>query len=201
MHSMYGKLPNLVLGFHGCSRPVRDAVVSGGGHLRPSTNDYDWLGSGVYFWEQNFQRAMQWAEEHFDDPAVIGAVIDLGNCLNLTDSYHIGLVEEQFRLLEEDIKAEGATLPKNVGGPDLLVRRLDCYVVQHLFERTDEEFKAGEPTVGPFDSARGLFSEGSPIYDNAGFKSKTHVQICVRNPNCIKGYFVPIERDEGWPVP
>ena len=28
-------------------------------------------------------------------------------------------------------------------------------------------------------------------YENAGFKSKTHVQICVRNTECIMAYFLP----------
>ena len=92
-------------------------------------------------------------------------------------------------------------MPKNTHGPDMLLRRFDCYVVHHLFERTDEGHRAGKPTVGPFDSARGPFTEGERIYENAGFKSKTHVQICVRNPNCIKGYFIPIEQDMAWNVP
>jgi len=28
----------------------------------------------------------------------------------------------------------------------------------------------------------------------AGFKEKNHIQICVRNRNCIKGYFLPREK-------
>lgn len=203
MHETYGKLPNLVLGFHGCSRKVRDEIVSRGVHLHPSTNDYDWLGSGIYFWEQNYERALQWAEDHAgdDEPAVIGAVIDLGNCLNLTDSFYIGLVEDEYCLLEQDINDREEELPKNIVGPDLLVRRLDCYVIEHLHERIQNKVDNGEPTIPPFDSVRGLFSEGERIYPNAGFKSKTHVQICVRNPNCIKGYFIPLEKDEDWPIP
>ncbi len=38
-------------------------MILGGGSLRPSENDYDWLGHGVYFWENNEQRALQFAEE------------------------------------------------------------------------------------------------------------------------------------------
>ncbi|MBP3885685.1 MAG: hypothetical protein J6D54_12235 [Olsenella sp.] len=206
MHSMYGKLPNLVLGFHGCDQSVRDEVVSNGTHLKPSTNDYDWLGSGAYFWEQNYERAMQWAQEQCDrgrieKPAVIGAVIDLGNCLNLTDSYYIGLVEDEYKLLADDIELSDEELPRNTVGNDLLLRRLDCYVIEHLHERIEHSIKNDIPTVAPFDSVRGLFSEGAPLYENAGFKSKTHVQICVRNPNCIKGYFIPIEQDMAWNVP
>src|SRR5439155_1194366 len=51
----------------------------------------DWLGHGIYFWEDSYLRALRWAEEEskkshrkIDLPAVIGATIELGNCLNLT---------------------------------------------------------------------------------------------------------------------
>ncbi|MGA7236293.1 MAG: hypothetical protein WBY44_11470 [Bryobacteraceae bacterium] len=39
------------------------------------------------------------------------------------------------------------------------------------------------------DTFRGVFIEGEPLYPGAGFYAKTHVQIVVRNPNCIKGVF------------
>jgi hypothetical protein len=32
-------------------------------HLRPSDNPYDWLGTGIYFWEANPLRALQFAQE------------------------------------------------------------------------------------------------------------------------------------------
>lgn len=97
---MYSKLPNLVLGFHGCDRTTADAVLHGGKELKPSTNDYDWLGSGAYFWEQNLERARSWAQDQqkrglIDEPAVIGAVIDFGHCLNLMDSEFISLLREE----------------------------------------------------------------------------------------------------------
>jgi hypothetical protein len=48
--------------------------------------------------------------------------------------------------------------------------------------------------LNPFDSVRGVFIEGQPLYPGAGFHDKNHIQICIRNPNCIKGLFLP--RDE-----
>ena len=36
------------------------------------------------------------------------------------------------------------------------------------------------------------------LYDGAGFLDKTHIQICIRNPNCIKGYFIP-RKETDWP--
>lgn len=44
-----------------------------------------------------------------------------------------------------------------------------------------------------YDSVRGIFIEGDAIYPDSGILAKTHIQICVRNPNCIKGYFSPKE--------
>ena len=44
-----------------------------------------------------------------------------------------------------------------------------------------------------YDSVRGIFLEGNAIYPDSGILEKTHIQICVRNPNCIKGYFAPKE--------
>ena len=42
-----------------------------------------------------------------------------------------------------------------------------------------------------FDSTRGVFTEGGPIYNGAEIFEKTHIQICIRNSNCIKGFFLP----------
>jgi hypothetical protein len=60
---------------------------------------------------------------------------------------------------------------------------LDCAVINWLHyirKRDDEE---------PFDSVKGAFIEGDPIYASANFMQKTHIQIAVRNPKCIKGVF------------
>ena len=85
---MYQKLPDLVFGFHGCNREIFERVVFHGEPMKESQNEYDWLGHGIYFWEQNYQRALEWAQKSpkIKNPAVIGAVIDRGYCLNLTDS-------------------------------------------------------------------------------------------------------------------
>lgn len=50
---LYANRPNLAIGFHGCDQSVVDKVIAGKENLLASTNDYDWLGSGIYFWENN----------------------------------------------------------------------------------------------------------------------------------------------------
>jgi len=73
-------------------------------------------------------------------------------------------------------------------GEDKLIRRLDCAVIEtihHLNQVTQKP---------QYDTIRGVFFEGKELYPGAGFKEKNHIQICVRNRNCIKGYFLPREK-------
>ena len=62
------------------------------GAFRLSENNYDWLGKGVYFWEYAPYRALEWARliglQQGEEPAVLGATIRLGNCVNLMDIQH-----------------------------------------------------------------------------------------------------------------
>lgn len=196
---MYQKLPNLVLGFHGCEKSVWESVLIKGKPINDSINSYDWLGHGQYFWENNYERAFSWAKEKkFKEPSVIGAIIDLGRCLNLTDEQHISELKNAFKLLEEDFKENGLELPKNKNvkkRSDILIRPLDCSVIQYLHTINQNA------NLFSYDSVRGVFIEGDEIYPTSGIKSKTHIQICVVNPNCIKGYFDPRKHNNGWIIP
>ena len=79
---MYRSTPSYVLGYHGCSKKFGRKALNSGIALEPSDKDYDWLGPGVYFWENDARRAKEWAQAKaasgsYDDPFVIGAIIDL----------------------------------------------------------------------------------------------------------------------------
>lgn len=196
---MYQKLPNLVIGFHGCKKEIWESVLHDGIHIKDSVNDYDWLGHGQYFWESNYDRALSWAKEKkYKDPAVIGAVIDLGRCLNLKDEKNIFELKNAYSLLVEDCKANNFDLPKNIDikdNTDVLLRRLDCAVIQYLHKINKNA------NLEPYDSIRGVFIEGEEIYPTSGIKTKTHIQICVVNPNCVRGYFDPRKPSASWPIP
>ena len=194
---MYSKLPSWILGFHGCNNDTFENVFIHGHHLIPSTNTYDWLGHGIYFWENNYDRAMDWAVSHFHDKAaVVGAIIDLGNCLNLSDGQFYPLLVDAYVTLKERLTSQGIDMPKNYGrrGPDTLLRDLDCSVIEQLHDNFEALGNEG------FDSVRGLFIEGDPVYPGSGLNNKTHIQLCIVNPNCIKGYFKPLSSDIGYPV-
>ena len=188
---MYDVLPSFVLGFHGCDHAVAERVFQGKTTLRASRNAYDWLGQGIYFWENNPSRALDWARQMsriastqgIQRPAVVGAVINLGRCLNLLDAQYINLMKHAYQRLS-DIR--GARLPANRslrGSSDLILRYLDCAVIEmlHLMRQDD--------AMPPFQTVRGAFIEGPEIYPGSGVRERNHIQICVRDPRCIKGYF------------
>ena len=97
---LYSSLPNIVIAFHGCDKKVFEKILYDHETFKYSNNEYDWLGNGMYFWEQNLERAWEWAKSgaenpniNIEEPAVIGAVIDLGYSLNLLDSNNIKILK------------------------------------------------------------------------------------------------------------
>jgi hypothetical protein len=197
---LYQRLPGLVLGFHGCDEGIGEELLSKPNkHLKPSVNEYDWLGNGIYFWENDPQRAWEFAHEAqqkkhltkgvINKPFVVGAVIDLGLCLNLLDRKGLDEVTEAYQTLDQ-MKDMGVHIPANIG-PGLGQRFLDCSVLETLHGiRADlNQLSAGKHPK--YDTVRAAFPEDAPLYDNAGFRKKNHVQIAVREPKCIRGYFRP----------
>ena len=181
---------SLVLGYHGCDQSTAIKVVNGDKQI-PSTNDYDWLGGGLYFWEDSYSRAWKWALEEskkpkgkIKTPAVLGAIVDLGNCLNLIDAEHLDLVKVAHAAYL-DLCAVSGLEPAQNKGKDLRARYLDKAVFETLHQLRQDEGKES------FDSVRAFFVEGEPLYENAGLHALDHIQICVRNPGNIAGYFLP----------
>jgi hypothetical protein len=203
---MYRRRPNLQIGFHGCDEFVRNDLVSKPDVVKKSQESYDWLGHGFYVWENNFQRALQWAQDKekrgtLTTPSVVGVIYLLDYCLDFTDSEFIGLLEPYYNSMKKDLRIAGKELPKNKDIPmdkyhDLIKRELDCAVIEYMHQKIEEEIKSDVANKGfsdyrHFDSVRGLFTEGGPAFEGAGIQAKNHIQVCIRNLNCIKGFFIP----------
>ncbi len=196
---MYSSLPSFVLAFHGCDKTTGEKVLSGKARLASSSNDYDWLGHGIYFWENNPKRALDFAKEYSNrrgmpkikDPFVLGAIIDLGHCMNLLDAKFLGIVKEGYELLRQSLEKINKPLPKNKAP----LNDLDCAVIQavHAYREREKD--------KPFDTVRAAFTEGNLLYPDAAFQEKNHIQVCVRSPNCIKGYFRLIDPAGDFEVP
>lgn len=196
---------SFVLGYHGCEKEVAEKVLVGDAFLH-STKDFDWLGPGAYFWESDPDRAKEWANNRpskraFRKPYVVGAVIDLGNCLDLTTREGTLLLRSSYDSFAAGQQAGKLSMPINedLGSDphqDRLLRKLDCAVINHLHQNIRDELSswtasgsAGQQPPSSFDTVRGLFPEGGEAFPGAGVLERTHTQIAVLNPECIKGVF------------
>ena len=83
---------------------------------------------------------------------------------------------------------------------DRLMRELDCALIEFMHEQIFSDYQQeiiannGYTNVKLFDSTRGVFTEGGEAFPGSAIQMKNHIQICVRNFNSIKGFFLP--RDE-----
>ncbi len=186
------KLPQVIYGFHGCDRKIGEAILSGKvDGLCRSENDYDWLGHGIYFWEDSPERAYQWAVEcaanprlckgQITDPFVIGAVINVGRCLNLMTVEGVEHLRISYDELLKTLDMASVTNNGNAHKLDRIV--INAAIMMNQVAGRD-----------PFDTVRGAFIEGKQIYPGATLYDKTHIQICVVNPECICGYFRPPQK-------
>jgi hypothetical protein len=78
-----------IVAYHGCDRRVAQRSLRGGS-FKESSNEYDWLGRGIYFWEYGASRALDFAHLQKQrgkivTPAVVGAILQLGECFDLLD--------------------------------------------------------------------------------------------------------------------
>ena len=203
---MYDVRPNTILGFHGCELSVRNKLVNNPNEIEISRESYDWLGHGMYFWENNYTRALQWADERvksgkYKQAAVLGAVLQIGRCCDFLDSKYTELVGRYYEATRQEYEQMGKTLPKNVDlgsdrHHDKLLRLLDCTVIENMHKLIKQSYandisEKGYSTAPIFDSTRGAFYEGGPAFEGAGISKKSHIQICIRNLNCIKVFFIP----------
>jgi hypothetical protein len=203
---MYDVKPNLVIGFHGCERAIRDQLLNKPDEVLISKEPYDWLGHGMYFWENNYSRALQWAVDKkkrgaIETPAVIGAVLYLGYCCDFLDTKYIQMLQDYYKTMAATYKTGGIELPQNKDLPDdkhqdKILRELDCTAIEFmhgkiLVQGQSEINENSFTEKKSFDSTRGVFTEGGPAFEGAGIFAKSHIQICIRNLNCIKGFFLP----------
>ncbi len=180
-----------VIGFHSCDEVLGRNLLMGRDELKASDNAWDWLGPGCYFWESDPSRALKYAienakgiqknKEAIKTPCVIGAIIELGNCLNLVEAESLGILSESYDGLNELLETLGLPMPVN----SEYNRALDCAVIKYIHESNK---KAGGKA---YDTIRCAFPEGVEAFPGSKITSKLHIQICVCNPDCIKGYFLP----------
>ena len=183
--------PFQITGFHSCEKDIGLDILNGKYGLKASENKWDWLGGGAYLWEQNPDRALEYAIEcaegdqkfngKIKTPFVIGAIIELGNCLNLLEPNSIAILKKAYEGLKATTDAAKKPMPVNKGAN----RALDCAVIQYVHQTNKAEI------IAPYDTIRSAFLEGEAVYPTSNFTDRLHIEICVLNTNLIKGYFLP----------
>lgn len=122
-------------------------------------------------------------------PAVIGAHIHLGVCFDLLDVRFTHMLAEIYPTFEETLRTQGVPLPKNEpahgNDRDLVRRNLDCAMLNWAIPMIEKDLKV------KFQTVRGVFQEGVPAYPGSGILKKSHIQVVVRDSDCILGYFLP----------
>jgi hypothetical protein len=63
---------------------------------------------------------------------------------------------------------------------------------EQIFADYEKQIKenGGFTNIKLFDSTRGVFTEGGEAFEGSAIQTKNHIQICVRNLNCIQGFFL-----------
>ncbi len=170
--------PLEVYGYHGTSQKAAQKIIEQGFNF--SINDYDWLGTGVYFFQDAPLRAYTWAKERYPDtPAVIRAKLVLENCLDLLDIGWFPLIRETYDSFVTAYKKTNIPLPRQ-NPQRSKAHRLDCaffnYLVGEIIESQGENVGA----------IRAVFNEGDRIYSDSAIFDRAHIQISIRNLTLIK---------------
>jgi hypothetical protein len=169
--------PRTVVAYHGCSMATAEIILTDNRFL-PSTNTYDWLGAGIYFWEYAPYRALEWARlkctKSGDEAAVLGAKVRLGRCLNLLDTRHSAGLSYAYDLIAANLHKSVIPANTRTGAHYLDREIIDTYCMNVPFE-----------TNRPHQTVRGCYPEGTPVFPGSKLLSHTHVQIAVREAVCI----------------
>jgi hypothetical protein len=172
-----------VIGYHGIRRSSALRIVQGLATYRASENSDDWLGHGIYFWEYAPKQAWAWAEQRRrvqrwnEEVAVLASMIRLGNCFDLLDPDNVTVLSG-FR--EDYVETEyqaGRRSKRNHNKS----KYLDCAVFQFAYA-------AFEMQNEPIDTCRAVFVPSDErLWTRSGVHRHAHIQLCVRNAQCILG--------------
>lgn len=165
-----------VYGYHGTYRKAAGSILEMGYDV--SNNNYDWLGKGIYFFQDGLGRAAYWAKQKCrtrrlppSDAVVLRSTISLEKCFDLVDIGCIELLTDGFNAFQAFCLNNRLDLPKQGGKRN----RLDCAVINYTIQNALES--RGES----IHSVRSVFEEDEPVYPSSAITRRGHIQIAVRD--------------------
>jgi hypothetical protein len=169
-----------VYGFHGTSIEAASSILEGG--FRSSRNEYDWLGDGVYFFQDAPTRAWEWATALFGaEAAVVGARIrcDPNEWMDLLDIRWATTLADVHDAFLAELKRSDLPLPRQTTGAHRLDRAVINYAVG-ILEQQQVIIRA----------VRAAFAEGASVFPGSALFDRAHVQIAVRDMTLIEAVWL-----------
>src|SRR5205807_2651938 len=102
---------------------------------------------------------------------VVGGIIRLGNCLDLTDITYMETLQRAYRSVAATCRRRKEPVPENRGKR----RDLDCAVINLAVKQIEDR------TGDVVQTVRGAFLEGEPVFPGSAILRETHIQLAVRD--------------------
>jgi hypothetical protein len=181
----------LVHGYHGTTVEKAEVICREG--FRDSTNDYDWLGKGIYFWQDAPELALIWARRRHrnSDLAVIYAEImmNIDLTIDLFDSNPDNGYIQAFRDSYKRFRDLISTMPRTE--QQGLFHRLDKLMIDFAVDNLIPSTHSGKK----IQVVRSVFIHGEPLFppfeqnEKSALHDMSHVQIAVRDHNVIRSHY------------
>ena len=187
----------ILIAYHGCDATVRDSLVARRKNPLPSSNPYDWLYDGMYFFEGDSARALKLATasstrpQHkltrnpIATPAVVGAIIEIDRLFDLTTQSGIENFSLAAEIMVKAYEVDGEDPPKNKpsfeGDTENLHRAFDrevCKMVHALRRHANTEAIA---LAAQISQSLGLNVSGSPLLTTAQMKQLEEATLQIVN--------------------
>jgi hypothetical protein len=198
-----------VFGFHGTTKDRAEKIIKDKTWI-VGKNAYDWLGHGVYFFQDSPIRALLFAEKRAEQnrqegktgmeviPSVIRARISLENCIDFTDADWAPVLRIARKRLGRIAKSKKEPLPEQ---EPIKVRKLPRK--SNLIRKGTYKGPLRKSALHNLDCAvsnlllndinpifkvfslRSAFLDGYPCYRTSWLFDLSHVQINVQQPSKV----------------
>lgn len=176
----------VAIGYHGTTQDKAEEILARQ-KFDISTNDYDWLGRGTYFWQSAPVRAWAWAlakaKRNGFDPAVLSVEIQIRDCLDLLDITY-------WKFLKTIAPSCTSSGVSQVGFIEAITNPTVTGKKFNFADRLliDQAVASLQKQTGTrITSVRAAFPEDNPIHTTSWLFERSHVQIAVRDPSVLTG--------------
>lgn len=197
--------------YHGTTTKIADQIFSDR-HFKFSKNEYDWLGSGVYFYQEAPLKALAWAQKFSIDsenrgttPAVIEVEFDLSKVFDLFKPENfefLRIVDQKYSVSDRQRTQKRPVLRTHEGNRFRVFHNaslaeaekpganfIDCTLINKALQLLREMNQE-------YDCVRHFFWEGQELYKGSYFYDHSNIQLCVIGAIGVLDFGDPIFRGE-----